>query len=94
VQSKPQVRWCSLAVAAEALGMTPGALRKILERNARPGPDGATEAQVSGVRARKLGRLWRVSFSAAWTAHSLEGSSKAEHTHTSSQSVRNDREGP
>lgn len=83
--SKPQVSWCSLAVAAEALGMTPGALRKILERNARPGPDGVTEAQVSGVQARKLGRLWRVRLSAAWSDPALAGPSHPDHARPSSQ---------
>jgi integrase len=66
MKSKLPVQWCSLPVAAEVLGMTPGALRKIVERNARPGQDGV-EAELNGVRARKLGRLWRVSLSSAWS---------------------------
>jgi hypothetical protein len=93
MKSKPPVQWCSLSVAAEVLGMTPGALRKILERNARPGPDGVTEAQVNGVQARKLGRLWRVRLSAVWSDPELAASSSPKHTLPSSQSVRKDREG-
>jgi len=88
------IRWTSLQAAADVLGMTPGALRKILERNARQGHDGVTEAQVCGVRARKLGRLWRVCLSPAWSAPPLEGPSHPKHTRASSQSVRKDREGP
>ncbi len=60
-------RWLSIQSASEVLGMSSGALRKILERNARQGQDGVTEADVNGVRGRKLGRLWRVTLSAGWT---------------------------
>jgi hypothetical protein len=88
------IRWTSLQAAADVLGMTPGALRKILERHARRGPDGVTEAQVNGVRARKLGRLWRVRLSAAWIDPELAGPRNPKHAHPSSQSVRKDREGP
>jgi hypothetical protein len=86
-------RWMSLPCAAEVLGMTPGALRKILERHARRGQDGVTEAQVSGVWARKLGRIWRVSLSSAWSDPALAASSPPKHTLPSSQRMRKDREG-
>ena len=86
-------RWLALQAAADVLGMTPGALRKILERRARRGPDGVTEAQVSGMQARKLGRLWRVRLSAAWIEPELAGSSNPEHARPSSQSGRDGRDG-
>jgi hypothetical protein len=63
----PAIHWISLQSAADVLGMTPGALRKILERNAHRAHDGVTEADFNGVRARKLGRLWRVTLSSSWT---------------------------
>ena len=61
----------------ELLGELPGgfvrigvavdsALRKTLERRAARAPDGATEAALDGVRARKFGRNWRIRFSEAW----------------------------
>lgn len=59
-------RWMSLERAASHLGMNAAALRKTLERRAVRAADGATEAAVDGVRARKFGRLWRVRFSDAW----------------------------
>jgi hypothetical protein len=46
--------------------MNAAALRKTLERRAVRAADGATEAALDGVRARKFGRLWRVRFSEAW----------------------------
>lgn len=59
-------RWTSIETAASTLGLSATALRKALERRARRAADGGTEAEIDGVRARKLGRLWRVSLSAAW----------------------------
>jgi hypothetical protein len=59
-------RWVSLERAALHLGMTAAALRKSLERRAVRAADGATEATLDGVRARKFGRSWRVRFSEAW----------------------------
>jgi hypothetical protein len=59
-------RWMSLDRAAAHLGMNAAALRKTLERRAVRAADGAVEAAVDGVRARKFGRLWRVRFSEAW----------------------------
>jgi hypothetical protein len=46
--------------------MSPDALRKKLDRNSYLAPDGVVEASIDGVRGRKFGRLWRVSFSARW----------------------------
>jgi hypothetical protein len=59
-------RWLSLPVAATHLGASPDALRRMLERRAVRAPDGCTEAEVDGVRGRKLGKLWKVRLSAAW----------------------------
>ncbi len=58
--------WVSLAAAAAHLGTNPDALRRLFERRARRAADGVTEADIDGVRARRLGRLWRVRFSPAW----------------------------
>lgn len=85
-------RWISLPSATAAVpGMTPGALRKLLERNAHQGQDGVTEAEVNGVRARKLGRLRRVRLLAAWTDPELAVPGNASHPLPSSQRVRKDR---
>lgn len=58
--------WLPLERAAEYLSMNAAALRKTLERRATRASDGATEANLDGVRARKFGRIWRVRFSDAW----------------------------
>jgi hypothetical protein len=60
-------RWTSIAAAAAVLGLTPEALRKQLERRAVRAPDGGIEADLDGVRARKLGRTWRVTLGIRWT---------------------------
>jgi hypothetical protein len=61
-------RWLSVANAAAYLDLTPSALRRTLERRAVRSGDGQVEAEVDGVRARKLGRLWRVHFDERWLA--------------------------
>jgi hypothetical protein len=61
-------RWLSVANAAAYLDLTPTALRRALERRAVRSGDGRVEAEVDGVRARKLGRLWRVQFDERWFA--------------------------
>lgn len=48
------------------LGTSPDALRRMLERRAVKAADGGIEADVNGVRGRKLGRIWRVRLSEAW----------------------------
>ena len=55
-----------MASAAAVLDETPEALRKKFERAQRRGPDGVTEAEVSGVLARKFGRRWKVRLGPAW----------------------------
>ncbi|HRI72605.1 MAG TPA: hypothetical protein PK156_50560 [Polyangium sp.] len=61
-----QGAWLPLESAAAHLSMNAAALRKALERRATRAADGATEANLDGVRARKFGRIWRVRFSEAW----------------------------
>jgi hypothetical protein len=63
----PMQRWYALRDAAPMLGVTVGALRKLLERRSVRAADGGTEAHVDGVRARKFANRWRVSFGTAWT---------------------------
>lgn len=67
--AKPRVplRWLTLHDAAQVLGLSSAALRKQLERRARRASDGGIEANIDGVRARKFGKLWRVSFGEGWT---------------------------
>jgi hypothetical protein len=59
------VAWVGVDVAAQTLGLSSEALRKKLDRNSNLAPDGVVEAVIDGVRGRKFGRLWRVSFSAS-----------------------------
>ena len=68
MNSRPVVvRWYALREAAQILGLSPGALRKLLERRAQPARDGVYEARVDGVRARKFSNRWRVSYGEPWT---------------------------
>jgi hypothetical protein len=60
-------RWLSVQSAADILGLSAAALRKSLDRRAIRSPDGGIEAELDGVRGRKLGRLWRVALSPAWS---------------------------
>ena len=59
-------RWLTVRDAASVLSVSPDALRRAFERHARSAPDGGTEAEVDGVRARKFGRQWRVMLGNAW----------------------------
>ncbi len=59
--------WTSVEGAAGIVGVTPLALRRSIERNARRLPDGSIEARLDGIVARKLGRRWRVALSTRWT---------------------------
>jgi hypothetical protein len=58
--------WVSIKTAAEFLDMSPNALRRSIERHVVRAPDGGMEANIDGVRARKLAGRWRVKLSAAW----------------------------
>jgi hypothetical protein len=63
-------RWLTVTDAARHLGVTEVSLRRLLERNARKGADGAIQARVDGLTGRKIGRLWRVWLSPAWSVGS------------------------
>ena len=89
--SPTPLRWISLQSAADLLGLTAAALRKSLDRRSVRTSDGGIEAEIDGVRGRKLGRLWRVTLSCAWTVPTI---TKARVNSAPSQSVRDDREGP
>lgn len=56
------VRWISVEEAAEFIGTNAVALRARLRR----APDGGVEADVDGIRGRKLGTTWRVVLGARW----------------------------
>ena len=84
-------QWISLQSAADQLGLSAAALRKSFDRRAARASDGGIEAEIDGVRARKLGRLWRVTLSPAWT---VPLAPKSRVFSTPSQSVRADRERP
>lgn len=58
--------WYPLREAAAILGLSPGALRKQLERHQRLAADGVVEARVDGVRGRKFANRWRVSLGEGW----------------------------
>jgi len=58
--------WVGVEEAAGFLSVPAVTLRRSLERNARRDGDGAVSAQVDGITARKLGRLWRVWLNADW----------------------------
>ena len=88
--SPAPLRWISLQSAADLLGLTAAALRKSLDRRSVRTSDGGIEAELDGVRGRKLGRLWRVTLSCAWTVPTV---TKTRVISASSQSTRDDREG-
>jgi hypothetical protein len=58
--------WVGVEEAAAFLGVPAVTLRRSLERTARRSNDGAVTAQVDGITARKLGRLWRLWLDAGW----------------------------
>src|SRR5262249_41557923 len=60
-------RCLSVRSAAAISGMTAAALRKALDRRAVQSPDGGIVAEIDGVHGRKLGRLWKVALSVAWS---------------------------
>ena len=59
-------RWFSIRSVAAVIGYAPVPLRRLIERHARKGPDGTIESVVDGLRARKLGRTWRVQLGERW----------------------------
>lgn len=61
-------KWVNVNAAADLLGFGVVSFRRLLERHARRAPDGGIEAVLDGVRARKIGRTWRVQLSSRWTS--------------------------
>lgn len=59
--------WRSIQATARILGVPTITLRRLIGRSARRAPDGSMEACVDGIRARKLGRHWRVWLHPSWT---------------------------
>ncbi len=59
--------WRSIEASARILGVPTITLRRLIGRSARRAPDGSVEACVDGIRARKLGRHWRVWLHPSWT---------------------------
>ena len=55
--SRPRA-WVGVEEAAAFLSIPAVTLRRSFERNAHKSADGATTAQVDGIAARKLGRVW------------------------------------
>lgn len=60
------VRWITVEEAAEFIGTNPLALRARLRRAAGRASDGGVEADIDGIRGRKLGNSWRVVLGASW----------------------------
>jgi len=58
--------WLPLLTAAEHLGESADSLRKKLERASKRSVDGVVEAELDGITARKLGRLWKLRLSDGW----------------------------
>lgn len=59
-------RWMSIEDAARHLGVNDVTLRRKFQRAARVVADGATQARVDGLTARKLGSHWKVWLSPTW----------------------------
>jgi len=70
-QQSSVARWMPVIEAANHLGVTEVTLRRLLERNAKKAPDGAVQARVDGLTARKVGRLWRVWLGPSWANGNL-----------------------
>ena len=61
-------RWMSIREAAKLVGYGEVSFRRLIERHARKGTDGTIASSIDGVRARKLGRTWRVQLGEGWLA--------------------------
>lgn len=57
--TQPVARWIPLADAADQLGTPIVTLRRMFDRHSKK-IAGGVEATVDGIRARRLGRQWRV----------------------------------
>jgi hypothetical protein len=58
--------WLRLEEAARLLGVESVTLRRAIDRHARRDADGRTFSEFDGVRARKLGRQWRIVLDPCW----------------------------
>ncbi len=58
--------WMRIDAAAQFLGMEIVTLRRAIERHARRDPLGRVHSDFDGLRARKVGRHWRVQLDACW----------------------------
>jgi hypothetical protein len=63
----PSTSWLRVDEAAEILGVDRVTFRRAIERNARRDTDGHVFSEFDGVRARKLGRQWRVLLDPCWS---------------------------
>lgn len=59
-------RWMSIEDAARHLACNEISLRRRFQRCARKAPDGAIQARVDGLTARKVGSHWKVWLNPAW----------------------------
>jgi hypothetical protein len=57
---------------AAILGIEVVTLRRAIERHARRDTEGRVHAEFDGVRARKLGRHWRVLLDPCWSTERSE----------------------
>ena len=60
--------WMRVDDAARFLDLNVVTFRRAIERNARRDADGRVHAEFDGIRARKLGRHWRVLLDPCWSA--------------------------
>jgi hypothetical protein len=65
-QPRPAGAWTSVERTAAFLDVPVVTLRRAIERAARRREDGTVVAQLDGITARKLGRVWRVWLDGAW----------------------------
>lgn len=59
-------RWMSVEDAARHLDVSEVTLRRRFQKHARKAPDGAIQARVDGLTARKVGSHWKVWLSPVW----------------------------
>jgi hypothetical protein len=59
--------WMRVDHAARVLDVNVITLRRAIERHARRDAEGRVHAAFDGVRARKLGRHWRILLDSCWS---------------------------
>ena len=85
METKEQAHWCSLPRAAETLGITPGALRKLLERAAVRVPTVEPKRSSMGFEEGSSGAFGGYPLATAWASDPRCGCRG---------SARSDQEGP